>query len=31
VAGEQTLAFMFFDLGSCIQDDSKPPPPPDVH
>jgi hypothetical protein len=30
MAGEQTLAFMFFDLGSCIQDDSKPPPPPIV-
>ncbi len=26
--GEALLAFFFFDLASCIQNDSQPPPPP---
>jgi hypothetical protein len=28
--GEATLAFFFFDLASCIQNDGQPPPPPSV-
>jgi hypothetical protein len=28
--GEATLAFFFFDLASCIQNDGQPPPPPPV-
>jgi hypothetical protein len=25
---EQALEFLFFDLSTCVQDDTKPPPPP---
>jgi hypothetical protein len=28
---EQALEFLFFDLTSCVQDDSQPPPPPPPH
>jgi hypothetical protein len=28
VKNEQALEFLFFDLSSCVQDNSQPPPPP---
>jgi hypothetical protein len=31
LVNEVALEFLFFDLSSCVSDDSKPPPPPPVN